>query len=84
LIRAFPIWRLQGSLSVNETRSKSGRRFATSKNWQSCCKLYLWETGEVDPMWIDDEALDAITEPLPGESFKWANWKLDESSEPKN
>lgn len=46
-------------------------------------KLYLWETGEVDPMWIDDEILDAIAEPLPGESFKWANWKLDGSSEPE-
>jgi len=44
-------------------------------------KLYLWESGEVDPMWTDEEVQDAIAEPLPGESLVWANWKLDGSSE---
>lgn len=43
-------------------------------------KLYLWETGEVDPMWFDAELLDAVAEPLTGESSDWASWKLDGSS----
>ncbi len=43
-------------------------------------KLYLWETGEVDPMWFDEEILDAVAEPLAGESPNWTKWKLDGDS----
>ena len=39
-------------------------------------KLYLWQSGEADPMWFDEEFLDAIVEPLPDESCEWAKWKL--------
>lgn len=46
-------------------------------------KLYLWETGEVDPMWTDEEILHATADPLPGESPTWVNWKLDGSSLPE-
>lgn len=43
-------------------------------------KLYVWETGEVDPMWFDAELLGAVAEPLTGENPDWANWKLDVAS----
>lgn len=39
--------------------------------------LYLWETGVADPMWLGEEVLDAIADPLPGESLHWANWSLN-------
>ena len=39
-------------------------------------KLYLWETGEVDPMWFDAEILDAIAYPLPNESPNWAKCEV--------
>lgn len=50
------------------------------KNNTPVGKLYLWGTGEVDPMWFDAELLDAVPDPLPGESPNWARWKLDGSS----
>ena len=40
--------------------------------------LYLWESGEADPMWFDKEVLNAIVDPLPGESSDWANWSLND------
>ena len=46
-------------------------------------KLYHWESGGADPMWTDEEVLDAIAEPLPGESSEWANWTLGGPSEPE-
>ncbi len=39
-------------------------------------RLYLWENGEVDPMWFGEEVIDAIADPLPGESPNWASWPL--------
>ena len=39
-------------------------------------KLYLRETGEGDPMWFNAECLNAVAEPLAGESPDWSNWKL--------
>ena len=46
-------------------------------------KLYLWNTGEVDPLWLGDEVADAIAEPLPCESNVWANWTLGLSTVPE-
>jgi len=40
--------------------------------------LYLWNTGEADPMWIDDEILSATAEPTEGESESWSNWRCNE------
>lgn len=52
------------------------------KTGQPVGKLYLWETGEADPMWFGDEVLNAIADPLPGESQDWANWHLAGTSGP--
>jgi len=41
-------------------------------------RLYLWESGETDPMWIEDEFLDAVAEPIAGEIDSWSDWKLNE------
>lgn len=51
------------------------------RTWAIVGKLYVWDTGEADPMWFDEELTDAIADPLPGESSRWAKWKLDDSSE---
>jgi len=47
-------------------------------------KLYLWETGEADPMWIKEEVLDVIVEPLPSENPKWENWTLADPAQPED
>jgi len=46
-------------------------------------RLYLWETGEVDPMWLKEEVVTAIAEPLPGESDRWINWSLAGTPRPE-
>lgn len=43
-------------------------------------KLYLWETGEVDPMWLDGEISNPVVKPMAGESLNWASWKLGRPS----
>lgn len=47
-------------------------------------KLYLWETGEADPMWFNDVVAEAIVDPLPSEDPDWANWTLDRHFDPKS
>lgn len=54
------------------------------KTWAMVGKLYVWDTGEADPMWFAEELPDAIAEPLPGESACWARWKLGYSSETRD
>lgn len=44
-------------------------------------RLYLCESGEVDPMWFDTELADAIVEPLAGENPDWANWTMGHNTE---
>ena len=43
-------------------------------------KLYLWETGAADPMWLNEEFSNPVIEPLPGERLSWTSWKLGEPS----
>lgn len=45
-------------------------------------KLYLWETGEADPMWLNEVVTNAIAEPLPSEDPDWMNWTLGGHTEP--
>lgn len=39
-------------------------------------RLYLWDTGEAIPMWLNEEISNAIADPLPGECPHWAKWAL--------
>jgi hypothetical protein len=45
-------------------------------------KLYLWECGEAEPMWLGEEVSEFIVDPLPGECSDWANWTAERSSKP--
>lgn len=38
--------------------------------------LYLWETGDAEPMWFNGEMQDAVSEPILDEDFVWSQWKL--------
>lgn len=45
-------------------------------------KLYVWENGDADPLWSNNEVAGAIAVPLPGENLDWADWTRSGSTKP--
>lgn len=42
--------------------------------------LYLWEDGEVAPLWIEKDSINLRIEPLPGECPSLADWTPKEGN----